>query len=1159
MIGTDVVMASSYDYRLVALSVVIAILASYTALDLGGRVAAARRRLRLVWLTGGATAMGCGIWSMHYIGMLAYHLPVPVHYHLPTVLASLLAAIGASAVALFVVSRERMGWPQAVAGSIFMGAGIAGMHYLGMAAMRMQATGRYHLGLVVFSILLAIGISLVALWLTFRFREESKRPLWEKVGVALVMGAAIPIMHYTGMAAASFVPSAMEPDLTLSVNITSLGTAAITSVTLMVLGLAILTSFLDRRFSAQTFQLESSEKLKNAIMESAPDAILSIDHEGKLIEFNPAAEKMFGRLRSQVLGKEMAPIIMPSALQEQHRRGMAHYLATGEGRILGKRLELTAVRADGSEFPVELAVTRIQLEGPPKFTAFLRDITEQKLSRARAEASEQRYRQLFDRNLAGVLRSTPDGRILHCNQAFASLFGFSSVKEVLSQSASEFYLDAADRQRMLARLRQAGCLVNREGQYRRRDGTTTWVLENQSLSTAEDGTEVIEGVVLDISERKWVESELLRAKQAAEDASRAKSEFLANMSHEIRTPMNGIIGMTELVLDTDLTPEQLEYLNMVKVSADSLLSIINDILDFSKIEAGKLELEAIDFDLRDCLGDTIKSLGVRASQKGLELACHILPEVPDALIGDPTRLRQVVLNLVGNAIKFTEQGEVVLQCRVESQQEQELCLHFIASDTGSGIPSDRQQAIFEAFSQADNSMTRKHGGTGLGLTISARLVEMMGGRVWVESEMGKGSKFHFTARLRVQAAPVDRPLERPVVSLLDMPVLVVDDNATNRRILHEVLSHWHMKPAEVESGLAALATLLHACNIGKPFPLILVDAQMPEMDGFTLIHRVHQMPELVGSTIMMLSSAGQRGDAARCRELGVAAYLTKPVKQKELLSAILTALGSAAHKQERSSLITRHSLRQERRPLNILLAEDNLVNQKVATRLLEKHDHNVTVVSNGKEALSALEKQSFDVVLMDVQMPEMDGYETTFAIRRREEGTGNHMPIIALTAHAMKGDLERCLRVGMDGYVSKPIQARTLFDTIERLVPLPLEMAAQPAADLLDYSALWRQLGGDRGLLREIVAAWEGSSQELLREIRSAANRQDGVALSQAAHALKGAVSNFFAGHAVAAAQKLEDLGRHNDLAAARRACEELESEIARLQPALAALAAEEA
>lgn len=776
---------------------------------------------------------------------------------------------------------------------------------------------------------------------------------------------------------------------------------------------------------------------------------------------------------------------------------------------------------------------------------------------------EERYRSLVEATTAVVWNTPASGEFeteqipwsKFTGQSFDELKGWGWLNAVhpddRPETAKVWSMAVANR-----------CLYEVEHRLRRQDGTYHHMLVRAVPILSPSGAirEWV-GIHTDVDDLKRAEVVMREAKEAAEAANRAKSEFLANMSHEIRTPMNGIIGMTDLTLDTDLSSEQHEYLEMVKSSADYLLSVINDILDFSKIEAGKLDLDPLDFLLRDHLDDTISTLALRAHTKGLELACHVLGDVPDALYGDPCRLRQIIINLIGNAVKFTEQGEVTVRVQLESQTDQDVHLHFCIKDTGIGIPVHKQGVLFKAFSQVDGSTTRKYGGTGLGLAISSQLVKLMNGRIWVESASGRGSEFHFIARFGRATTVPTRQMPVEIQKLRGLPILVVDDNATNCRIMQELLTNWGMHPTVVTSGREALASMRNAHSQGEPFALVLTDHMMPEMDGFMLAEQIQRHPELAGSMLMMLSSTDRKECAQRCRDLGVSAYITKPVRRAELLKA-LSALLNAPADAGGVSAQSQQQIRTSSSRLQLLLIEDNVVNQKLATCLLEKRGHCVTVAGNGREAIALLKQQTFDVVLMDVQMPEMDGFEATRIIRSGEQKTGAHIPIIAMTAHAMKGDRERCLEVGMDAYVSKPLRPGELIDTIESLVQRRANpgngkptsnTTPQSPAKLFNKAAALLAMDGDEQLLETIIETFVDEYPKLMTQIRTALDQQDLPILRRAAHTLRGAAGTLGTESICSAALELELMGRDNDLARAEEVYASLDHELSRLHPELMA------
>ena len=990
--------STTYDLFLVALSFLVASFAGANALEVVERMASARSaQSRLRWLATGAATMGSGIWAMHFIGMLAFHLPLAVSYDLTITLFSMVPAVFASAMALYFMVGAKISFWRLNLGGLLMAVGIGGMHYTGMEAMRMEAMMGYDPILFALSILVAHVLATLSLYIKF-LPGAAARTWFRKASSATAMGSAVACMHYTAMAAAKFYPGSMgAPGVVFEQSWMAVTIALVTSG---IIGLAIVAALVDRRMAGLTHSLIRSEELSRLILESAGEGIFGLDAHGLTTFVNPAAARMLGFDRVEVLEKPVQEIVQQ-------------------------------VPNDGSS----------PAAGPSAIEATLRD---------------------------GDARVVPH-----------ELFG--------------------------------------------RKGGASIPVAYTVTSIRNEGA-VVGAVVTfsDITAAKQTERELLRAKQEAETASRMKSEFLARMSHEIRTPMTAVIGFTGLLLDGELSAEQRSFAETVRSSADALLSLINDILDFSKIEAGKLAIEPIPFDLEVTVSDALELFGARAHDKGLELVMRYAPEAPRWVIGDPGRIRQILTNLIGNALKFTEAGHVSVNVDTEERGEGKALFHFSVTDTGIGIPAEKQAGLFEIFMQADSSTTRRYGGSGLGLAISKQFVELMGGKIGLRSEPGKGSTFWLELTLPLSEKR-EVPASRPA-SLRGLRVLIVDDNAVNRHVVDEQIKQWSMRSTAVASGAEALRALREAYVAGDLFQFGLLDFNMPEMDGEVLARAIKSDRALAGTVLLLLTSAGQRGDAKRMTEAGFAGYLTKPIRASLLMDALATAWASLG---KEVPLITRHLLAERRvsaaaEPLGeseaiqarVLVVEDNPVNQRLVRLMLERMGCRVDPAANGKEAVEMARNLPYDIVFMDCQMPEMDGYQATREIRSRETGA-RHLPIVALTAGAMEGDREKALQAGMDDYLTKPVQREDLHRALGRWLrslPAATPPVAPPASDRAapeDLDAFLETLQNLReGIGEEGVAAtlpgFFRRTAETIALLRQAVTSNDVSEVRRLSHDLKG-------------------------------------------------------
>jgi len=949
----------------------------------------------------------------------------------------------------------------------------------------------------------------------------------------------------------------------------------------------------DKQTQAEETPVQEQDLLRR-LLDLSPDAVIVIDpHDPDIswpiIDCNVAACQMNGFRRDELIGHSIDVLNVTEGTDEERNAYLKQLRDAGTFK-----LETLHHRKDGTTFPVEISTTLIMVGGRELVIGIDRDITARKRIEAELIREKQFLEALNLNSPVAIVVLDNEENIVSCNPAFERLFDYSP-SEIIGKNLDTL-ISTPETMKDAAAYTQQAMIgpVHGFGKRRRKDGQLV-IVELYGVPVVVAGEKIgTLAIYHDITE-------LDKARREAEEANRAKSEFLANMSHEIRTPMNGIIGMLELALDTSLTFEQRDYLQTSLQSAEALLTLLNDILDFSKIEAGRLELDSIEFSLRNAVEDVAYTLAKRAQEKGLEIACLIHPDLTSDLRGDPGRLRQILVNLIGNAIKFTHHGEIIIQAEPIKETETHVLVHFAVQDSGVGIPYERQSAVFDRFTQADGSTTRKYGGTGLGLTICKQLVEAMGGKIGVESMPGVGSTFwfelNFAKQLHEKQKRVTGPLTVGPSNLLQARILVVDDNQINRIVLKKNVEALGSRVDAVASGAKALESLRNAYRAGDPFHVVLLDMQMPGMDGEQTARAIKSDPAVKEVKILILTSMGHRGDAVRLEALGCSGYLLKPVKQQMIFDAVLAVLGQEA--DQSASLITRHTLLEQRKlGLRLLLAEDNSINQKLAVVLLQKAGYSVDAVETGAQALEKVQSNQYSAILMDVQMPEMDGLEATYHIREWEKKMGQHIPIIAMTAHAMQGDRERCLEAGMDDYVSKPLEPKVLFNALDRWAQSPYQQNEIPES-VQDYSspadvfstdldeglfgespssasrvtseaapvfqavyeadvlpvnfdgALYR-FGDDRDFMMEMFKEYKEHLPGRLQEIQSALQDGDAGRLTRLAHNLKGISLNFSAEAVANIALKLEEIGKREDLTGAPVLVDQLQAEVRRLEKYLA-------
>lgn len=1114
----------SYQLGLVVLSIAISIFSSYTAflmVNLATPVKSKKIRLTLISLSG--LALGVGVWAMHFIGMLGFQLPCGVSYDPFKTFVSMIPGIAASIFAVHFVARPQPSTKVFLIASVLFGAGVGAMHYSGMAAMRLDGFIRYDPSIFGISIIVAVGLAYCALWCRVnieRLPQLAKR--YSLVTPSIAMGLAVSGMHYTGMKAAYFFKSEQH------LNINALGIEPHVVAIFVMIATAIITGIIMMVVFRETSEqqklnraLEETEAWYSGIIENAPDGIVVVDSQGYIKLTNASLEKIFGYKKEELIGKPIETLV-PHALRHHHVSLSENFIKAGKERSINSiSSEVQGQRKDGSTFPAELGLAQLPAIGKYNQSVFasVRDITFRKAAEEQINMQKERLERLLDKAPVGVA-ITVNGIARFVNPKIQAL-----VDLRVGDKAEKIYVDKTVRKQVLEAIATNGIFEG--GQYKMYgpDGQIHDILAT-FLKTEYEGESGVLGWLTDIGKIKQAEAEMQRAKDIAEEAAKTKSDFLANMSHEIRTPMNAIIGMTHLVMKTDLNDRQREYLRKIQISNQHLLGVINDILDFSKIEAGKLTIENVDFELEKVLENVSILISEKASDKGLELIFDIDRNIPNHFVGDPLRVGQILINYANNAVKFTEKGEITISVKLKEYRGDDIILYMAVKDTGIGIAKEQQEKLFQSFQQADSSTTRKFGGTGLGLAICKRISELMSGQVGVESELGEGSTFWATVTLG-KSSTIPRRL---VLShdLQNKRVLVVDDNENARLILNDTLSAMKFKVDSAPSGKEAIKMIQYADAQQQAYELVIVDWQMPEMDGIETAKRIKALPLAKKPHCLMVTAYGREEVFKSAQAVGVSDVLIKPISASLLFDSVAKVFGDELITPKTPSFQAPNVLFDQLKTIQdaqILLVEDNEINQEVAIALLQDAGFTVDVADNGRIALDKVDKKEYDIVLMDMQMPEMDGVEATLIIRKNERFKA--LPIVAMTANVMQSDREKCLAAGMNGHIAKPIEPDELWKALLQWVkPSKIKTptsaktkqkkasAPKESTDFkidikgLDSADGLRRVLGKQATYISMLRKFIAGQKDIANEITVALKSNDTGLAERLAHTLKGVAGN---------------------------------------------------